>query len=321
MRELMQGIRNAFEARMAVREKEHVLILSDDDGGSIWLGQLTMDVIHSMGAEAVLVAINPDDIVGEEPPPQVAAAMKVVGAIFRISDKADLVHSTARKEATAAGARYYILSPAEVDDLKVPISSADLQVIKDRSVNLSQRLAQTRVAKVTTSAGTNLTMTLTGRQSLALHPLNQVIASLNDYAEAAIAPIEGSAEGTIVADVCILQWNYLFREPLRIKVAAGRVVDVSGPEHDAERLRKALATDADASNIAELGIGTSHIIPLVMRGNRRDAARIGTAHIGIGRNDDIGGKTWSNIHLDCLMSQTYVELDNVPILKDGRLLI
>ena len=99
------------------------------------------------------------------------------------------------------------------------------------------------------------------------------------------------------------------------------MTDISGSTQDADRLRTIAATDENATNIAELGIGTSHIIPWPMHGTRRDAARLGTAHIAIGRSDDIGGKVWSNIHVDGLMSQPTIELDNQCVLREGTLLI
>ena len=69
--------------------------------------------------------------------------------------------------------------------------------------------------------------------------------------------------------------------------------DVSGFEDDVKRLRKIMASDENASNIAELGIGTSHTIPRVYRATRRDGAMSGNVHIAVGRNNDIGGQTWS----------------------------
>ena len=163
-------------------------------------------------------------------------------------------------------------------------------------------------------------MSLTGREGLAIHPMSD-LGSLPYYAEAAIAPVEGTAEGVIVADLEVVGWEYLLREPLHYIVKGGKVVNVSGCAEEADRLREIITTDEGANNIAELGIGTSHIIPWAMQGTRRDAARIGTAHIGIGRNNDIGGTTWSHIHLDSLMGQATVELDGQHVLRDGTLLI
>ncbi|MFC2059603.1 aminopeptidase [Chloroflexota bacterium] len=322
MFELMKGIRSIFEACMAVKPGEQWLVLADDDGRSMWIGQLVMNVISSMGSEAVLVIITPREIAEQEPPASVAAAMRSVDAVVRVSEKKALVHSDARKEATAAGVRYYsIMGGIPIEDLKQGVSAADIQLIKEKTESLAQRLTQASVARVTSQLGTNITLGLTGREGIALHPMSHVAAGLPYYAEAAIAPVEGTAEGIIVADLAVVQWGYRLREPLRITVKAGKVVDISSCAQEADRLRKIIAMDENASNIAELGIGTSHIIPWEIHGTRRDAARIGTAHIGIGRNNDIGGKTWSRIHVDSLIDKAIVDLDDYCVLREGSLLI
>lgn len=329
MLELMNGIRSLLEVRRAVESGEQVLIIADNEGGPIWIGQLIMNVVNSMGAEAVLTVITPQEISGQEalkiapqePPASVAAAMKLVNAIFRITDKTSPVHTNARKEATAAGARYYVVHPSLADELKQGVSVADLRLIKERTESLAQRLTQANVARVTNPSGTNITMSLTGRVGIALNPMSRLVGNLHNYAEAAIAPVEGTAEGIIVIDVAVVQWGYLLRKPLRCAVKAGRVVDISGSAEDANRLRKMIATDENSNNIAELGIGTSHLESAPMQGTRRDAARIGTAHIGIGRNHDIGGTTRSHIHMDGLMEQVTIELDGQTLLKNGALLI
>ncbi len=321
MSELTNGIRSIVETCMEVKPEEHVLVITDNEGGPMWIGQLAMDIISSMGAEVVLTIITPREIGNPEPPASVAAAMKSVDAILFISDKQNLAHTNARKEASAAGVRYYTIARVPVDDLKQGVSAADIQLIKERTERLAQRLTQANVARLTSPSGTSLTMSLTGREGIALNPKSRILSTLPDYAEAAVAPVEGTAEGIIVADLAVVDWGYLLREPLHYTVKAGRVVNISGCDQEADRLRKIVATDENANNIAELGIGTSHIIPWAMHGTRRDAARIGTAHIGIGRNNDIGGKTWSHIHTDSLMNQATVELDGHCVLKDGVLLI
>ncbi len=320
MFELINGIRSILEASMAVKPGEHVLVISDNESESMWVGQIIMNVANLMGTEAIMTVIKPTEHAAQEPPPSVALAMKSVDVIFRVTDRGNLAHTTARKEAIAAGARFYSVCQIPLDDLKKGVSAVDLRLIKERTEALAQRLAQANVATLTSPLGTNITLSLAGREALALNPLGHVPTFLY-YAEAAIAPVEGTAEGTIVADLEVVNWGYLLREPLHYTVKAGKVVDIAGSPQDVDWLHKVAATDENATNIAELGIGTSHIIPLPMQGTRRDAARIGTAHIAIGRNDDIGGKTFSQIHIDSLMSRPTIELDGQCILKDGELMI
>ena len=208
MFELIDGIRSSLGALSAVKPQEKALVIVDNDGGAIWLGQLFINVLGSMESEAVMIVFNPLEMASQEPPASVAAAMKNANVIFRIlNKKCPLVHTTARKEATSTGARFYMINYSELDDLKCGLSIVELQRIKERTVALSQMLTQANAAKITTSRGTEITLSLEGRQGLALHPLSQVIGGLSYYAEGAIAPVEGTAEGVLVGDLAILDWD------------------------------------------------------------------------------------------------------------------
>ncbi|MFC1981654.1 aminopeptidase [Chloroflexota bacterium] len=321
MLELMNGIRSTLEACEAVKPGEKALVIAADDGKSMWIGYILMNAIKSMGAEAVLTIMASQWNYEEEPPAPVVAAMKSVDVFFHVTDKATVAHTIARKEANAAGIKYYGICQIPVDDLKEGVTTADMRLIKERTESLAQRLTQAKVARVTSPSGTDITMSLAGREALALNPMHSLFASLPYYAEAAIAPVEGTGEGIVVADLAVSAWNSLLREPLRFTVKKGRVVDISGGKQDAEGLSKIAATDENANNIAELGIGTSHIIPSIMHGTRRDYARMGTAHVAMGRNNDFGGQRWSHIHIDGLFSQATIELDNQCVLRNGSLLI
>lgn len=321
MFELIDGIQSLVENCMKIRPKERVLIIADNEAGPMWIGQLAMNVINKKGGEAILTIITPRKLTDEEPPVAVASAMKNVEAILEISDRYPMVHSNARKEITALGVRHYVIHRASLDDLMKGVSVEDIQTISKRTEDLVLRLNQAKSARITSPLGTELSMNLTSRKGIAIHPSGGVGSGLPFYAEAAIAPVEGTSEGIVIADLAIPQWRYVFREPLRYTVEAGKIVDVSGRAQDVDRLRKIITIDENASNIAELGIGTSHMIQSEVIGTRNDAARIGTAHIGIGRNNDIGGETWSRIHIDTLMSQVIIELDGHRVLGENTLLL
>lgn len=320
MQEILNGLKSIFTACDVVHPRDKVLVIADNDGKSMWLGYLALGTARAMGAEAVLTVIDPPEQRGAEPPAAVAAAMKTVNVCVRISDKAALVHTTARKEATELGVRF---CPIEipVEEIIMGASAKDIQLIRDRTEKLAKLLAQAKTARVTTPEGTNITTSIAGRPSIPLHPLSPVVAGLPNYAEAAISPVEGTAEGKIVVDIAFIDWCCLLREPMHLTVKSGKVVDVKGYKPEVERLQKVLSKYENASNIGELGIGTSHTTPLPIYGIRRDAARIGTAHFALGRNNDIGGNTWSEIHWDVLMSQATVELDGKAVLKNGEMLI
>lgn len=320
MFELIDGIRSMLDACKVVKPNDRVLIIADNEGQSIWLGQLVMNVVGSMQAEVVMAVINPPEMRGAEPPAPVAEAMKKVDTSIRVSNKAALVHTTARKEATAAGARYCPID-VTIEDIKKGASPDDILQIKERTERLSELLTKAGKARVTTPAGTDISLSLAGRQSLALHPLSPIVGALPYYAEAAISPVEGTAEGTLVIDIAFIDWNHVLREPLHFTVKDGKVKDILSGGQYSEKVRNILSNYENADNIGELGIGTSHIVPFPIYGTRRDAARIGTAHVAFGRNNDIGGETWSDVHMDALMDKATVELDGHPVLNNGELLI
>ena len=321
MIELMKGIQSILESCMPLKKGERVLVIAYDEGRSTWLGQLFMAVAKSMGCETVLALMTQREIAGHEPPAAVAAAMKNVDSIIQICEKASVTHTTARKEATAAGARFGLLFDIPPEDLRKGVSSADIRLVQERTEKLAEKLTQAKVARVTTPLGTDLTLNLAGRQSIPIHPRGPIVFAMPYYAEAAIAPVDGSAEGLIVMDLSMRGWGGLLRGPLRCRVKQGKVVEISGSGPEADRLRQIAARDENASNVAELGIGTSHIIPGEMLGTSSDFARANTVHIGIGRNNDIGGNTLSLIHQDGLMSRPTVELDHQFVMKDGVLLV
>ncbi len=163
MLELMKGIQSILEASRAVKPKERVLVIADDDGKSIEIGHSIVNAASLMDADPVLIIINPSHLTrweegATEPPAAVAAAMKSVDVIFRVSEKVNYAHTNARKEVTDAGIRYYIIGQVPVDDLKKGVSAEDLRRIQERTEKVAESLTKARVARVTSALGTDLTM-------------------------------------------------------------------------------------------------------------------------------------------------------------------
>ncbi len=319
MLQYLKAAKLLVETCARIKPNENVLVLADDEAFPVRIATLLVDVINSAGAVGILMIMKPRPGAATEPPPGVAAAMKSVDAVMYMTNRHGLAHTNARQQATAAGVRIYQMIAVPEDYLLREITSADIELIKDRTLTLAGKVTSARRARVTNPAGTDITMSLEGREAIPIHPLSELLGGLPDFAEAAVAPVEGTAEGLLVIDVGVLGWDYLLKEPLRCVVKAGRVVDVSGHEEDAKKFQKIISTDAGASNIAELGIGTSHTVPRVYRASRRDAAMLGTVHIAVGRSDDIGGRTWSGVHHDGLLDRPTVELDGTAVMKNGAL--
>lgn len=319
--DVKKNIQNMLIACHAVNEGEKILIVADNLPRPAHLGQTLLDAMLEMGLDTTLAVIPPRKIDGAEPTAAVAAAMKVVNAIFSIAEGATIAHTTARKESSALGVRFHLITALEEDLKNHELKIEDLNLVKERTKKIAKALKEGKVVKVTTAAGTDITFEIGGRAVLAVYPSNPNNGTIPYYAESAVAPIEGTAEGKIVVDLAFRNWNYLLEEPLKINVTGGKAVEMNGAKKDYDILWKIATTDENASNIAELGIGTCHFLPREMRGTSLDFARYGTAHIALGRNNDIGGNTMSRIHQDVLFNKPTIMIDDQCIMREGELLL
>lgn len=319
--DVKKNIQNMLIACNAVNEGEKFLIVADNTPRPAHLGLTLLESLLEMGHETTLAIFPPRRVDGAEPPAAVAAAMKTVNAIFSIAEGATIAHTTARKESSALGVRFHIISASEDDLSKYELKAEDIALCKERTVKIAKALKQGKVAKVTTPKGTDVTFQIGGRATLAVYPSNPNNGTIPYYAESAVAPIEGTAEGTIMVDLAFRNWNYLLQNPLKIVVKGGNAVEMAGDKKDYDILWKIATTDAGAANIAELGIGTCHYLPRPLKGTSLDFARYGTCHIALGRNNDIGGQMMSKIHQDVLMDKPTIFIDDQCIMKDGELLI
>ncbi len=324
MIDTIKNLEMYFEKIMRLKPGDRFLIVTDTCARPRTLGRIAMEVAGSRNIDTVLMTMRPRTHQGHEPPELVTRAMKEVDIIFEIVDEHDCTHTTARMNASAAGAKYFLaMTGISEDYFRKKISFEDLERIRDRTMRLAERLTAAKHARVTTPFGTDIAMDLDDRPGLPLHPLHDAAVSmLPDYAEAAISPIEGTSEGIIVVDAAVQEWGYILRQPLRLTVKNGRVENVTGLAPDVKRFEEMIATDGYANNCAaELGIGTSHTISKNLCGTIWEYALLGTVHIAVGRNNDIGGATLSKIHKDVLMTQPTVVLNGVEVLKNGELLI
>jgi leucyl aminopeptidase (aminopeptidase T) len=206
------------------------------------------------------------------------------------------------------------------------LTKEDLLEVRSLTENIVQRLTAASSAHLTTQAGTDIRMSLKGRSGVGLVPFGKrgTFCVLPDYAEAAIAPIEDSVEGVAVVDGKMSGEPKLvgvIEEPFKMNFEKGRIVNISGGK-DAMRLKNLLdAVGEEAWGFAELGVNSNHKISKRLTGTKRDDAIAGHIHIGLGRNDHIGGQLKGNTHLDLLITWATLLLDGKPILEDGNLKI
>ncbi len=135
--------------------------------------------------------------------------------------------------------------------------------------------------------------------------------------EVSSRPLEGKAEGVVVADgpICHLGMP---DEPIRLTVERGRVRKVEGESRQALELRRIVTTIDNADNIAEFGIGLN---PCSLRNGdfEEEKKARGLVHIALGDNQFYGGSIQSAVHMDMVVYAPTVTLDGRTLVEAGNL--
>ena len=318
---MMKGARILVDTCAGVKASETVLIVTDPEKTAI--AETIAAVCYERKAETVLAVIAPRAIDGEEPPLPIAHAMKGAHVVFMPVTKS-LAHSNATRAALQAGARVLSLTAFTEEQMVSGGIEADFVAQRPVCLALAARFTAARNVRLTSAGGTDLRLSLEGRQGNAhaciVDGPGQFTAVPN--IEANIAPVEGSADGLIVADASIPYLGIgVLREPVRLAVARGTITEITGGDQ-AVRIREILRAQNHPSvyNIAQLAVGLNPKCTEVSGVMLNDEGVFGTVHIGIGTSANIGGITKAPTHFDLLMHRPTIELDGACVLRDGQLI-
>jgi aminopeptidase len=135
-------------------------------------------------------------------------------------------------------------------------------------------------------------------------------------------PVEDSAEGRIRFTIPSSPRGVAV-EGIELEFRAGQVVSARADRGD-DYLRETLATDAGASRLGEIGIGTNVGIDRPVGAILFDEKIAGTVHLAVGRSyPETGGTNESAVHWDMicdLRAGGRLSADGVTVLHNGRFL-
>ena len=300
-----------------IRPGENVCIVGDTHTFSI--AKVLAEASYAAGAETVITLMTPREMHGNEPPPVVASAMLGAEVILAPTTYA-ITHTKARLDASKRGARTIILRGITEDSMIHGAMLADYSEVSKTSNQLATRLSQAKTIRLFTDAGTDVTFMVEGRQGLALGGIATEPGTFTSLpsGEAAIAPLEGKTQGSIIIDFA-MDGIGLLSQPIRLEVINGKVASIQGGR-EAQDLRKLLEADENALHVAEFAVGTNP--KSRMKGNMaEDKILRGCVHIAVGDNHTIGGTLKSSVHLDGVILNPTVEIDSSLIVKKGLLLL
>ncbi|MBW5468898.1 aminopeptidase [Brevibacillus formosus] len=298
---------------LALQANETFLVVADERKRDI--GEALWEAGKQLGAEAMLMVMQEREKSGQEPPAAVAAAMKNADVVVCVTQHS-LTHTKARKEAAANGTRLATMPAITEDMFLAGAISADYTQVKALTERVTEMLTRASTVRIE-KAGKSLTFSIADRNGVPSTGMyvNPGESGNLPSGEAYIAPLEGTAEGQILVDGSIAGIGKI-DSPLLLTVQNGRITEAEGTS--AERLLQMLG-DQDGRMLGEFGIGTNdkaRITGVVLE----DEKVYGTIHVAFGSNNTFGGTIVAGVHIDLVVKEPDVYLDDKCIMKNGKLL-
>lgn len=317
---MARGAATVANVCVGVKEGEKVVIVTE--AAKLSIAKSVAAAVNAAKATPLLMIMPARERDGQEPPAPVAAAMKASDAFVCVVGKS-ITHTHAVKEACAAGSRGIMLTQFTEEMMVHGGLTADFPAAARDCKAIAQKIGGAEKIHLTTRAGTDLTFSARGRRYNAMYCMVQP----GEFApvptvEANTTPVEGTANGTIVADASIPYIGIgLLKTPVICKVENGLIVSIEGGEQ-ADMLISDLKAknDPNVYNVAELGVGLNPNCSFVGF-MLEDEGVYGSAHIGIGTSITLGGNVKAACHYDLIMHKATIEADGEVILKDGVVLV
>lgn len=318
MNRINQGFEILIRNCADVLPNDTVLVISDSDTES--LGATLATIAQTHAAAVRHHSISRLAIHGLEPPGWIADLMVQSTVIFCLT-RMSLAHSKARFVACERGARFLSLPDFSVATLESAALRADFRGIERQATELASAFTRGSLIHLTTDAGTDLVMSIAGRQGNAAPGWCNGPGSLASPpdAEANVAVVEDATNGVVVVDGSIPHPRLgLLTEPLTLVIGSGRVQKILGLRSAV--LEEIYALGGDGSRVvAEFGVGLNPHARLC-GAMLEDEGTLGTAHLGMGSNATIGGANHVAFHLDHVIRDVNITVDARQIMRTGKIM-
>jgi aminopeptidase len=224
-----------------------------------------------------------------------------------------------------------LICEGATDDILSRCVAVDYGPVAENAARFLKALEKASEIHVTTPAGTDITLSVQGREAYAEDGNIRHPGEWSDLpvGEVRISPVIGSANGTIVFDgtLDLVTDSIIPERPVVATVENGFVTGVKGGREaamlrDVIRKGEALARKKDLSAyeknarlIGELGLGINPATRIT--GNLIEDEKVcGTAHFAVGYNYDNDGEAF--IHQDGLVLRPAIWIDGRQIMKNGK---
>ena len=296
-------------------KREDVLIVTDAKYDKTMVEALAA-ATRRFGARSIVLTIDRHIVSAERVPRFLLAPMESANLVLLCASF--LVPQHVREAAVRAGARLISISSV---DRNIARRCFDINYgeLSKMTRMLAERYESAREVNLETNSGTELSVKLCRRKAAYLDGIARTAGKLGvlPAGVVAVAPLEGTAEGTIVIDGSIAEIG-IVKSPIRCVVENGMIVDIKGGK-EARKFEALLSRDSSTGFcVAEVGGGTNPKARYC--GNLLEDERVyASGHVGFGRNSHIGGAIRSKIHIDSTMKRPKIRIDGKEVVSSGRI--
>ena len=261
---------------------------------------------------------------GEEPSRLVATQMKSSSLVVALTTFS-LAHSNARQEASVWGARFLSLPQYSASLLGHKMVQVDYRALSSRVKRVADAFTRGNVVRVSSAAGTNLTISIAGRVGNYCPAFVENPGDLGSPPdiEANVSPLETGTNGVAVVDGSITHPSIgLLDGIVEIEFRDGLAVNFSASDQILDDKLSALFQKESEKRrvLAEVGIGLNPAAELT-GAMLSDEGTLGTAHLGLGSNFYVGGRNLIDFHLDFVLRDVSLTVDELEILRFGEFIL
>ncbi len=310
---LEKGAETIVHQCLAVKPGETVVVVND--GNDHDLIDALLEVLEENGNSPEYIEYEEPENHGEEPPGNVAEAMKQAD-IFIAPTLKSISHTRARVEACKSGSRGATL-PGITREIWESSLQTDYGEVEELSEKVYQMLENTDEVRIETPSGTDLTL---GIDIQYFHTDTGIIQQPGEFGNLPAGEADGfpvDANGTLAVDHLPPARD---AEGSRIEISDGKVVAVKSEKENG--LERKFGSIEGARKVAEFGFGTNPAATII--GNvLQDEKVLGTVHVAFGDNSSYvpegdGKRVESGIHWDIICLKPTVRFDDRLVLENGN---
>ena len=303
-------LKNVLQKTLGITPSERVLIITDSK--KFRLAEKFYKASFALSKNTKIIKKPIGKRNGEEPSKHVADMMKESDVIIALTSHS-LTHTDAVRRAWKNGSRIASM-PGFTDDM-IHALTVDPETLLKTGRTIYKYMRKTNKVHIKTPNGTDITFSIKNRNvEIDSGYLNKA-GSLGNLpaGEVGVAPVEGTANGTIVID----SMEDYAKSGTIVKIRNGNAFYISDNKC---KLAKIFKVVKSSKNVAEFGIGTNPNAKLIGK-ILVDEKIAGTCHIAFGNNINYGGKINSKFHSDAILMKPAIVFDERLVMKNGRLLL